>query len=140
MEIGKELDDVLTFRIMKSSDRPLSPHLQIYKPQITSGLSILHRLTGIYLSFGIFIIIYWIASVSLGEAFYNFSLSILKSSIAKLLYGFWFFCFSYHLFNGIRHIFWDIGIGFSHKEIFYSGIVVILLSIISASSLIFLFL
>ena len=140
MEIGKELDDVLTFRIMKNLDRPLSPHLQIYKPQITSSLSILHRLTGIYLSFGLFIIIYWITSVSLGEVFYNFSLSILKSWIAKLLYSFWFFCLSYHLFNGIRHLFWDMGVGFSHKEIFYSGIAVIILSFVSASSLAFLFL
>ena len=122
---------------MKNLNNPLSPHLQVYKPQITSVLSILHRLTGVYLSLSIFFISYWLFSIFLGQDFYYSSLSFLKSSILKFLYIFWFFCFSYHLFNGVRHLLWDFGYGFSHKEITTSGLVVIFLSVISTISLTF---
>lgn len=92
-----------------SSSRPLSPHLQIYKPQMTSILSIFHRLTGFALSFGLILLCIW-----LWEAAYS-------PRSLKLLYGFtgswfgiamlfgWSLAFYYHLANGLRHLFWDMG-------------------------------
>ena len=125
---------------MKKTDLPLSPHLQIYKPQITSVLSIGHRISGFCLNFFLLFLGLWVSSLALGEFYYNLFLQFSSFFLIKLLLSLGLLGFTYHALNGIRHIFWDIGIGFSHKEIFYSGIVVMLLSIISTSSFIFLFL
>jgi len=88
--------------------RPLSPHLQIYKPQITSILSIFHRLTGISLSIGSFIIVAWIVSLSMGIESYSYFMSIVDNWFVQIIiFGFVFALF-YHFSNGIRHLFWDV--------------------------------
>ena len=110
--------------------RPLSPHLQIYKPQITSVLSIFHRLTGISLSIGSFIIVAWIVSLSMGVESYSYFMSIVDNwFIQTIIFGFAFALF-YHFSNGIRHLFWDAGLGFELKSVYISGSIVVLNAII----------
>ena len=110
--------------------RPLSPHLQIYKPQITSILSIFHRLTGISLSIGSFIIVAWIVSLSMGIESYSYFMSIVDNWFVQIItFGFVFALF-YHFSNGIRHLFWDAGLGFELKSVYISGSIVVLNAII----------
>jgi succinate dehydrogenase / fumarate reductase cytochrome b subunit len=113
--------------------RPLSPHLQIYKPQITSILSIFHRLTGISLSIGSFIIVAWIVSLSMGVESYSYFMTIVDNwFIQTIIFGFAFALF-YHFSNGIRHLFWDAGLGFELKSVYVSGSIVVLNAIILTS-------
>ena len=110
--------------------RPLSPHLQIYKPQITSILSIFHRLTGISLSIGSFIIVAWIVSLSMGIESYSYFMSIVDNWFVQIIiFGFGFALF-YHFSNGIRHLFWDAGLGFELKSVYISGSIVVFNAII----------
>ena len=113
--------------------RPLSPHLQIYKPQITSILSIFHRLTGISLSIGSFIIVAWIVSLSMGVESYSYFMSIVDNwFIQTIIFGFAFALF-YHFSNGVRHLFWDAGLGFELKSVYVSGSIVVFNAIILTS-------
>ena len=106
---------------MTSSNRPLSPHLQVYRPQLTSILSITHRATGIALSFGIILLIAWILATAAGENYFNTMNSIITSWVGKLvLVGFTWALF-YHLCNGVRHLFWDAGYGFELSTVYKSG-------------------
>ena len=97
---------------MANTSRPLSPHLQIYKPQITSTLSILHRLTGVALGAGTLFLMWWLVAAAAGPDYYAMVQGWLASFVGRvLLFGFTFALF-YHLCNGIRHLFWDMGHGF----------------------------
>ena len=114
-------------------ERPLSPHLQIYKPQITSVLSIMHRITGVALTFGTVLIVLWITTLSLGENFYQYYMIFIKSWFGNLiLIGFTFALF-YHLSNGIRHLFWDFGYGYELNTVFMSGVAVLISAFILTS-------
>lgn len=114
---------------MSSSNRPLSPHLQIYKPQLTSVLSIAHRLTGLALSLGIVIFTYWLYRVTTDAIIANQISQFFASGFGLvLLYG-WVFTFNYHLCNGIRHLFWDVGKGYELSTVYKSGLAVIVLAI-----------
>ena len=109
--------------------RPLSPHLQIYKPQLTSILSILHRATGVTLSMGSIILVLWIIALTLGEETYEMFSLIVNHWFSKfVLLGFTFGLF-YHLSNGIRHLFWDAGYGYDLKVAYMSGSVVVVASL-----------
>ena len=109
-----------------SRQRPLSPHLQIYKPQLTSLLSILHRATGVALSIGSVILVSWVVALSLGETAYSSYSMIINNWFGKLvLFGFTFGLF-YHLSNGIRHLFWDAGYGYDLKQAYNSGALVVI--------------
>ena len=113
-----------------SRQRPLSPHLQIYKPQITSVLSILHRGTGIVLSIGSIILVLWIVTLTLGESTYLMYSNIINNWFGKfIIFGFTFALF-YHLSNGIRHLFWDAGYGYELNHAYISGISVIISSLL----------
>ena len=113
-----------------SRQRPLSPHLQIYKPQITSILSILHRGTGIVLSVGSIILVLWIVTLTLGESTYLMYSNIINNWFGKfIIFGFTFALF-YHLSNGIRHLFWDAGYGYELNHAYISGISVIISSLL----------
>ena len=114
---------------MQYKNNPLSPHLQIYKPQLTSLLSILHRATGVALSIGSVILVSWVVALSLGETAYSSYSMIINSWFGKLvLFGFTFGLF-YHLSNGIRHLFWDAGYGYDLKVAYTSGTLVIISSL-----------
>lgn len=107
------------------SSQPLSPHLQVYRPQMTTVLSITHRLTGLALSAGTLPLAMWLWGLAMGPASYQ-TISLWFSSPLgiTLLLG-WTFCFYYHLANGIRHLFWDIGWGYDLKEVYRSGWIVV---------------
>jgi succinate dehydrogenase / fumarate reductase cytochrome b subunit len=101
--------------------RPLSPHLQIYKPQLTSILSIIHRFTGIALTIGVLVFVSWIMAIALSEAAFMSVQLHFKSWYGQIsLFG-WSFCFFFHLCNGIRHLFWDAGLGLDLPQVYRSG-------------------
>ena len=114
---------------MASGDRPLSPHLQVYRPQITSTLSILHRMTGVGLWAGALLMTYWIASATYGPEAFAQAQSVLGSWFGRLvLLGLTVSMF-YHLGNGIRHMAWDIGWGYEMPKLVASGWAVVVFSI-----------
>jgi succinate dehydrogenase / fumarate reductase cytochrome b subunit len=106
---------------MPAKNRPLSPHLQIYRPQLTSILSITHRLTGIALSLGTLLLVWWIASIVRGSESYSLVQGFIGSFIGRLLLFGWTFALFFHLANGIRHLAWDAGWGFKLDEAYRSG-------------------
>ncbi|MDH3688303.1 MAG: succinate dehydrogenase, cytochrome b556 subunit [Gammaproteobacteria bacterium] len=110
--------------------RPISPHLQIYKPQLTSVLSITHRATGIFLALGTVMLVYWIMAIASGPDAYNTIRSFFGSVIGKLLLLGWSYALFYHLCNGIRHLFWDIGMGFEMRTVYISGWAVVVASLV----------
>lgn len=91
--------------------RPLSPHLQIYKPQITSTLSILHRITGIGLAVGTVLLVWWLVAAASSDAAYAGVSWFIRSPIGWLLLFGWSVALWFHFCNGIRHLFWDFGYG-----------------------------
>jgi succinate dehydrogenase / fumarate reductase cytochrome b subunit len=110
---------------MAAGKRPLSPHLQIYRPQITSVLSISHRFSGVVLAVGLLVLVYWLAALAAGDAAYAAALSVLGAWPVKLVLFLGSFAFFYHLANGIRHLWWDSGRGFEIAQVYASGWAVI---------------
>ncbi len=101
--------------------RPLSPHLQIYRWQLTSVLSILHRATGVALSVGTLMLVWWLVAAATGPAAYATARGFIGSWLGLLLLLGWTFALFFHLCNGIRHLFWDAGQGFELKTVYASG-------------------
>ena len=96
----------------KTSARPLSPHLQIYRPMLTMMMSIMHRITGVALYFGIILLVWWLTAASISDSYFDF---------VQVFFGHWFgrlllFGFSWalihHALGGLRHLLWDTGRGF----------------------------
>lgn len=106
---------------MANTNRPLSPHLQVYKPQITSVLSIVHRFTGIVLSAGIPFLLLWIWSLTGGPDEFNQVKGFFASAFGRIVLFVLSVSFFYHLCNGIRHLFWDIGRGLELPAVYRSG-------------------
>lgn len=106
-------------------NRPLSPHLQIYRPQLTSILSVTHRASGVFLSLGIPFFVYWLWSLESGQETYSQAREYLGSFIGRSLLLLWSLAFYYHLCNGIRHLFWDVGMGLELDDAYRSGRAVI---------------
>lgn len=115
---------------MVKRERPLSPHLQVYRPQITSVLSILNRITGMALVGGALLLANWILSASYGPEMFDLAQSLLGSWFGRLVLFGMTFSLYFHLANGIRHISWDIGYGFELSTLNKSGIVVVLFAIV----------
>lgn len=110
---------------MPAPDRPLSPHIQIYRPQITSLLSILHRITGVALTAGTLLLTYWLVAAAYGPGAFADAQALIGSWLGHLvLWGFTFAIF-YHLANGIRHLAWDFGWGFELLQVRSTGIAVV---------------
>jgi succinate dehydrogenase / fumarate reductase cytochrome b subunit len=99
----------------------LSPHLQIYRLQLTSGLSILHRFTGIALSLGAVALVLWLLAAASGPEDFAAAQAWAGCWVGRLFLFGWSFAFFYHLANGIRHLAWDAGFGFSLKAAYASG-------------------
>ena len=114
---------------MASDDRPLSPDLQIYRPQLTSVLSITHRLSGVALSIGSPLLVYWLMAAAAGPPAYAILHGYLASWLGLLLLLAWTFSLFFHLCNGIRHLFWDTGHGFDLQTIYASGWAVVAISL-----------
>jgi succinate dehydrogenase / fumarate reductase cytochrome b subunit len=110
---------------MAASNRPLSPHLQIYRPQMTTALSILHRIAGVGLGFGALLLVYWVVAAAAGPDRFAVAQALIGSWFGYLvLFGFTVALF-FHLANGIRHLFWDAGYGFELRSAYASGIAVL---------------
>ncbi len=106
---------------MAQGERPLSPHLEIYKPQLTSVLSILHRMTGVALAGGTLFLTWWLIAAAMGPEAYAFTQWIYGTWLGYLvLIGFSVSLF-FHLCNGIRHLFWDVGLGYEIETVYRSG-------------------
>lgn len=120
---------------MTNRARPLSPHLQIYRPQLTSVLSILHRITGIVLSLGAFVLAWWLLAVAQGGDAYARAAGFLASPFGKLVLVGFSLALVYHLLNGIRHLLWDAGWGFKLPQVYRSGYVVVGLTVVFTAAI-----
>lgn len=110
-------------------ERPLSPHLTIYRPQITSMLSILHRGTGVALYIGAFVLAAFIICLGYSEKCFTAWVDFFKTPVGTFMLFGWIFCLYYHLCNGIRHLMWDIGKGFAMPNVNISGMAVLFVSL-----------
>ena len=117
---------------MGRPELPLSPFLN-YRWGVTNTLSIVHRLTGIALSLGVFVLAGWLISIAIGPESYADSASVLGSNLFKLPLAGWVFCFFYHLANGIRHLIWDAGFGFEAAGIKVGGISVVVFAVVATA-------
>jgi succinate dehydrogenase cytochrome b subunit len=115
---------------MESVKRPLSPHLQVYKPQLTSVLSITHRGTGVFLSLGALLLTCWLVGLATSEEAFNNLQQHGSAWYGKILLVCFAFSLFYHLCNGVRHLFWDAGKGLEIETTYKSGYAVIAISII----------
>lgn len=96
-------------------NRPLSPHLQIYKPILTMVMSILHRITGAALYFGTILLAWWLIAAAAGPDYFDFVNGIYGSFIGRLiLFGFTW-ALVHHMLGGLRHFIWDMGAGFGRE-------------------------
>jgi len=110
--------------------RPLSPHLQVYRWQLTSVLSILHRAAGIALSAGTLLLVWWLVAAAQGPQTYATVQAFLGSWLGRVLLFGWSLALFYHLCNGIRHLVWDSGRGFELRQVYIGGWAVIAATVI----------
>ena len=113
---------------MPQSARPLSPHLQIYKWQLTMTLSILHRATGVALAVGTLLVFALLVSLAAGPDAYGALRGFCGSAFGLFLLAGWSWALCFHLFNGIRHLLWDTGWGFELPRAYATGWSVVALS------------
>ncbi|HEX3535340.1 MAG TPA: succinate dehydrogenase, cytochrome b556 subunit [Stellaceae bacterium] len=106
---------------MPSDPRPISPHLQVYRWQLTSVLSILHRATGVGLSIGAVLLVWWLVAGAAGPGPYGTFVNFIGSWFGLLLLFGWSVSLFYHLCNGIRHLWWDTGHGLELNAVYASG-------------------
>ena len=115
---------------MIDNQNPLSPHLQIYRWQISSLISITHRISGVINLIALILIFFWLLVLSLGESNYELFLLVINSFIGKFILIGFSWSMSFHLLSGVRHLAWDLGYGFEIKTANISGIIVIISSLI----------
>ena len=123
---------------MSSKQRPISPFMigPYYKPQMTSLMSITHRLTGVFLSVvGAPLLLWWIAALGSGKQAYDSFLQLMSSLPGKLLLIACALALSYHLLNGIRHLVWDTGRGLDIKTAYTAGWLVLIGTVFLAAML-----
>lgn len=94
------------------AERPLSPHLQIYKPMLTMMMSIVHRVTGMALYFGTLLLVWWLVAAAAGPEYFEFVSALAGSLIGKLVLFGYTWTLVHHMLGGIRHFIWDTGRGF----------------------------
>ena len=110
--------------------RPLSPHLQVYRLPFPALLSISHRATGVVLAAGSLVLVYWLAALASGPDAFADAQALLGSIPGRVLLLIITFSLFYHLGNGIRHLFWDAGLGFELPTAHASGVVVVAAAIV----------
>ena len=115
---------------MDTGNRPLSPHLDVYRWQWTMLLSITHRATGIILAVGALMLVCWLAAVANGPQAFDAVQAFLGSWFGRLVLFGWTWALLYHLGNGLRHLFWDAGVGLELPAAQASGYAVLIGSII----------
>lgn len=114
---------------MPERPRPRSPDVQIYRPQLTSVLSITHRASGVWLALGAAALVAWLIVVVAGGHAYAVLEGFLGSWIGFVLLFSWTLALFYHLCNGIRHLAWDLDYGFELRSIYLSGWCVVATSV-----------
>ena len=117
-----EKNETLVYKTNMKNNNPLSPHLQIYKWQISSLLSITHRIVGVVNFFAITLICLWVLLIVFSQDNYSSIYVILNSIFGKFLAISLCWTFSFHILNEIRHLFWDAGYGFDLKIAKITGI------------------
>jgi succinate dehydrogenase / fumarate reductase cytochrome b subunit len=115
---------------MNNHDRPLSPHLSIYRWPVTMATSILHRATGIGLAAGFIVLVGWLFDTASGPDVYAKFIAVMDTTVGRLLLIGWSYAFFYHLSNGIRHLVWDTGRGLEKGQATRSAWLVIVVSIL----------
>lgn len=102
-------------------NRPLSPHLQVYRWTLTMTLSILHRVTGVTLSLGLLLLVFWLLAAADGAERYTTVRDFLQGPLGMVMLIGWTFALTLHLANGVRHLFWDMIIGLDMPQARASG-------------------
>ena len=120
---------------MATPQRPLSPHLQIYRWQITMTMSILHRVTGVALAIGAFGVVWWLVAVAGGGERYGEFLAVATSLPGRIALIGLSYCLIYHLLNGLRHMLWDSGRAMEIPQVYQTGWTVVALSILGTAAL-----
>jgi succinate dehydrogenase / fumarate reductase, cytochrome b subunit len=121
---------------MVTRPRPLSPHLQVYRPQYTMVLSILHRATGVVLAVGLLLLAYWLLALASGPLEYARATRLLASPLGLLVLGGFTLAFWYHFCTGIRHLVWDTGRGLEKAAARRSAAIVVVAALaLTAASL-----
>jgi len=101
---------------MSNTERPLSPHLSIYRWPITMTLSILHRATGMVMAAGLLVLAAWLGNAAAGADTYADFVATMSTLLGRVLLIAWSFAFFLHMANGIRHLYWDVGRGFEKRQ------------------------
>jgi succinate dehydrogenase / fumarate reductase cytochrome b subunit len=117
---------------MSSDSRPLSPHLQVYRPMYTMVLSISHRATGVFQSVGLLLLAYWLVAAAGGKESYATAAKVFANPLVKLAIAGWIVAFWYHFFAGIRHLVWDAGFGFDKQTARRSGRLIVVLAVLAS--------
>jgi succinate dehydrogenase / fumarate reductase, cytochrome b subunit len=113
------------------TERPLSPHLSVYRmSRYTLLTSIVNRATGLVLSIGLILLVYWLVAVASGPAVYSGARTVLSLGVLKAVYVILLATFSYHLFAGIRHLIWDTGHGLERAQAKRSAALVLICAIL----------
>lgn len=115
---------------MPQNARPISPHLQIYRWPLAMALSILHRATGIALAVGLLLVVWLLLALAQGPESYATARAFCGSPFGLVLLFGWSWALFFHLCNGIRHLFWDVGKGFEKVQAYRSGVAVIVVSLV----------
>ena len=110
--------------------RPLSPHLQIYRPQLTSIMSISHRATGAALAAGTLLLCLWLVALAAGDVWYALAATVVSHPIGKFILFGYSVALVYHALNGVRHLTWDRGIALTIPGVYRSGQIVLLLTVV----------
>jgi len=101
-------------------DRPLSPHLQIYRPMLTMMMSIVHRLTGAALYLGMLLLVWWLIAAAAGPNAYASLQWFMETLLGRLILFGYTWALIHHMLGGIRHLIWDTGRGFGAQELGYA--------------------
>jgi succinate dehydrogenase / fumarate reductase, cytochrome b subunit len=118
---------------MSRTTRPLSPHLQVYRWELTMVLSILHRMTGAALSVGTLLLAWWLIAVAAGGDSFATVHGVLGHPLGQLVLAGFTFALFLHLGNGVRHLVWDLGRGFEMRQAFASGVAVVVFAVLGTA-------
>jgi succinate dehydrogenase / fumarate reductase cytochrome b subunit len=109
-------------------NRPISPHLQIYKLPLTALISISHRLTGVFLSVGLIGLVFIIGQITLGEENFNYMQTALHTIPCRILIIGFVYALMFHLCHGLRHLLWDAGQTFSREKLMHYALIELFIS------------
>ena len=115
--------------------RPLSPHLQVYRPQLTSMMSIAHRASGVVLTTGTILLAAWLVALALGAESYALLAGLLAHPLGQFVLFGYSAALIYHALNGIRHLAWDLGYGLTITEVYRNGHIVLFLTMVLTAGL-----